>query len=103
MVKDVYLDTEDDSWDPFLVGCVFIPGKMEMIEPEWFSDINESENAEDVVLDLENKPPHSQTPQETGLPEHWPQGEWRATEETENQTSVPRSICPVFNTHNELQ
>lgn len=68
MVKGIHLDTTDDTLDQFLVGCVFIPWQIEMMEPECFSDINESESEEDVALDLENRPPHSQTPQETGLP-----------------------------------
>lgn len=68
MVQGIHLNTADDTCDQFLLGCVFIPWHIETIEPECFNDINESKNEENVALDLENRPPHSQTPQKTGLP-----------------------------------
>lgn len=62
MAKGIHLDTTDDTfYAQFLAGCVFIPWQIEMTEPECFNDTNESENEENVALDLENRSPSSQT------------------------------------------
>uniref|UniRef100_A0A2K6GWT1 G protein-coupled receptor kinase n=1 Tax=Propithecus coquereli TaxID=379532 RepID=A0A2K6GWT1_PROCO len=56
VVKGVYLDTTDDNfYAQFVTGCVPIPWQNEMIESGCFKDINESENEENLLLDLEEK------------------------------------------------
>lgn len=68
MVQSIHLNTADGTFDQVLVACIFISWHIEMSEPECFNDINESENEENVGLNLENKPPNSHIPQKTRLP-----------------------------------
>lgn len=61
-MKGVHRDSRDDTiYAEFLMGYDFIPWQNKTIELECFNAMDESENEANVALDLENRPPSSQT------------------------------------------